>query len=336
MATTPPPYPQPKKRGCGKGCLLAVVVFFVASLLFGFIANSLSSWAWKKERANVVATVEQAVDAGDYAKALSLTEVHDWRNDSELNALAATARDLRQEDLEQKRQERISALISEIEGSEGEARDEKLEELLRLDPDTEAFPEEFATLREEIEERKKQERAEREAERLAEVKRKQEAREERERLATEARLAEFKWRYQVSEDQLTSKPTYTAYVKSVNQVNFDFPYKGLQRGQLALRTHPEHGKDLILRVEKGQMLVKSYENTSVRVVFDDGDPISYSVVGPSDHGSTSLFFRDYQGFVGRMLKAKTVKVSVPFYQQGNVVFEFNVSDFETDRYLDKN
>jgi hypothetical protein len=92
---------------------------------------------------------------------------------------------------------------------------------------------------------------------------------------------------------------------------------------------------LILGVKKGQMLVRSYEDATVKVVFDEGPPISYKVTGPADHSTTSLFFRDYQGFVGRMLKAKKVKISVPFYQQGNVVFEFNVSDFDSDRYLDK-
>jgi hypothetical protein len=102
-----------------------------------------------------------------------------------------------------------------------------------------------------------------------------------------------------------------------------------------LRTHPQYGKDLILKVEKGQMLVQSYQDTNVKVVFDGGSPISYRVVGPEDHSTTSLFFRDYQGFVGKMMKAKTVKIAVPFYQQGNVVFEFNVSDFDSDKYLDK-
>jgi hypothetical protein len=149
------------------------------------------------------------------------------------------------------------------------------------------------------------------------------------------RMAEFKWKYHVTTDELTSKPTYLAVVKSINQVSFDFPYKGAQRAELMQRTHPQHGKDLILRVEKGQMLVRSYEDTTVEVVFDQGTPISYRVAGPADHSTTSLFIRDSQGFIESMLKAKKVKISVPFYQQGNVVFEFNVSDFESDRYLNK-
>jgi hypothetical protein len=149
------------------------------------------------------------------------------------------------------------------------------------------------------------------------------------------RMAEFKWKYHVTTDKLTDKPTYLAVVKSINQVSFGFPYEGAQRGELMQRTHPQHGKDLILSVEKGQMLVRSYEDTTVEVVFDQGTPISYKVAGPADHSTTSLFIRNSQGFIESMLKAKKVKISVPFYQQGNVFFEFNVSDFDSERYVNK-
>lgn len=149
------------------------------------------------------------------------------------------------------------------------------------------------------------------------------------------RMAEFKWKYHVTTDKLTNKPTYIAVVQSINQVNFGFPYEGDQRGHLMQRTHPQHGDDLILSVEKGQMLVRSYEDTTVEVVFDEGTPNSFKVVGPADHSTTMLFIRNSEGFMESMLKAKTVKISVPFYQQGNVVFEFNVSDFDSDKYLNK-
>lgn len=147
------------------------------------------------------------------------------------------------------------------------------------------------------------------------------------------RMAEFKWKYHVTKDELTSSSIYFAVVKSINQVSFNFPYEGVQRGKLIQRTHPQHGKDLILQVEKGQMLVRSYEDSTVEVVFDQGSPISYRVSGPADHSTTSLFITDSQGFIESMLKAKKVKLSVPFYQQGNVVFEFNVSEFDSDSYL---
>lgn len=307
----------------------------MALILLGVIGNQISVMAWKNERTSVVSSVQNAIDEGDYDKALTIASPHAFRDDAELNNLVEKAETLKKQAAERARQEKIDQLVAEIKISEGDDRLSKLEQLVQLDPNTKEFPDELAAIRDKIKKRELAAKAKREAERQAELKRKEEARKEQVRLEMEARLAEFKWRYQVSNDQLTSKPTYIAWVKSLNQVNFDFPYQGIQRGELMLRTHPQHGKDLILQVQKGQMLVRSYENTTVKVVFDNGSPITYRVVGPSDHGTKSLFFRDYHGFVSRMLKAKKVKVSVPFYQQGNVVFEFNVSDFDSDKYLGK-
>jgi hypothetical protein len=36
-----------------------------------------------------------------------------------------------------------------------------------------------------------------------------------------------------------------------------------------------------------------------------------------------------------MLKAKRVRISVPVYQQGSPVFEFEVSGFDTNAYLEQ-
>ena len=321
--------------GCTKGCLFLLVIGFLSIILVGVVGNQMSEMEWQKTRVGILSAARQAVDAQDYRKALSLAEPYESRNDPELNSLIANARLSERQALEKARDERVFALIAEIKGTQGKEREEKLVQLLTLSPNTKEFPEELAGIRDKIKQREKEIRAKAEAERQVELARKEKEREEQARLAVEARLAEFKWKYHVTNDELTSKPTYMAIAQSLNQVNFDFPYQGLQRGDLMLRTHPQYGKDLIVRVEKGQMLVASYNDTTIKAVFDDSSPISYSAVGPSDHGTTSLFIRDYQGFVGRMLKAKKVKISVPFYQQGNVVFEFNVSDFSSDKYLGK-
>lgn len=122
---------------------------------------------------------------------------------------------------------------------------------------------------------------------------------------------------------------------STNLVEFGFPYRGPQSGTLTLRTHPKHGKDVIFSIERGQLLVRSYEDSSALVRFDDSDPISFKVVGAEDQSSTSAFFKDYQGFVSKMMKAKRVRISLPVYQQGSPVFEFDVSSFDADSYLEK-
>ena len=334
--TTPPPLNQhQKKKGCSKGCLIAVIGSFAAIILLGVVGNIIADSQWKNDRPRIITSVEQAVNAGDYDRALSLAFPHESRNDPELAALVSQAQQAKRAAALLVKQEKISALILEIKDSRGEDREAKLEQLLALSPNTKEFGEEVAVIREKKQQIEREAQARREAERKAKLEQQELARKEQVRLAMEAKLAEFKWRYQVSEDQLTSEPSYMAWVQSINQISFDFPYQGLQRGQLMLRTHPQHGKDLILQVDKGQMLVRSYEDTTVKVAFDGGSPITYKVVGPADHGTTSLFFRDYHGFVGRMLQSKKVKISVPFYQEGEVVMEFNVSDFDQAKYLDE-
>ena len=128
---------------------------------------------------------------------------------------------------------------------------------------------------------------------------------------------------------------YQASVESLNTVNFDFPYAGPQHGTLTLRTHPRYGKDIIFSIERGQIPCPSYDGCSVLVRFDDGPSIRYSAAGPEDNSSETVFIRDYSGFVGRMLKAKTVRIAPNVYQNGSPVFQFDVADFDQARYRPK-
>lgn len=320
------------KSGCFKFVALGVIVIIVLAFIGSWMADN----EWKKTRPQVIESVQQALDKGDYEKAITLISPHKDREDTQLEQFLSKANQLKREAQEKFRQAKIASIVKEIDGLSGEERKLKLNELIDLDPMTTQYSDEVSAIKDERKKRREEERAKKEAERQEELKRQEAVKKEKARVALEAKLAEFKWKYQVDKDDLTDKPTYVAWLKSINSVNFGFPYQGQQRAELSMRTHPQHGKDLILRVKKGQMLVRSYEDSKVKVVFDSGSPVTYSVVGPSDHGTTSLFFRDYHGFVAKMLKSKKIKVSVPFYQEGNVVFEFNVSDFDTKKYLQKN
>lgn len=126
--------------------------------------------------------------------------------------------------------------------------------------------------------------------------------------------------------------TYFAQVKSSNTVTFDSPYDGPQHGTLTIRTHPRHGKDVVLSIERGQFLCRSYEDCNILVRFDDEKASTYSAVGPADNSSESIFLRNYQRFVAGMLKAKRVRISAEIYQEGSPVFEFDVSDFDESKY----
>jgi len=128
---------------------------------------------------------------------------------------------------------------------------------------------------------------------------------------------------------------YQAHVLSSNTVEFGFPYSGTQHATLALRTHPRNGKDIIFRIEKGQILCHSYEDCTALVRFDDEPPTNYSAVGAADNSTETIFIRNYDRFIGKMLKAKRVRISVNIYQQGAPAFEFDVSSFDQEKYRPK-
>lgn len=141
-----------------------------------------------------------------------------------------------------------------------------------------------------------------------------------------------KWIYSHDEDQMTGKATHFAFVLSENSVNFGFPYEGEQRGQLTIRQHPRHGSDVIFRIERGQLLCPSYDGCTILVRFDEGEPSSFSASPPSDNSTESIFIRNFSRFVERMRLSKRVRIAPQVYQEGGVVFTFDVSGFDINRF----
>lgn len=133
----------------------------------------------------------------------------------------------------------------------------------------------------------------------------------------------LKWNYRESEDKMGRGAIKRAFVYSTNQFNFDFPYSGLQSATLQLRKHPKHGKDVILTIEKGQFLCRSYDGCRVSVRFDNGRPLTYNATEPSDGDSTVLFIRNYNSFVSKAKKSEKIYIEAEFYQEGSRVMEFN-------------
>lgn len=143
------------------------------------------------------------------------------------------------------------------------------------------------------------------------------------------------WEYLHSDDSMGKGVIHQAHVSSSNTVNFDFPYSGLQHATLSLRAHPRHGKDVIFHIEKGQVLCHSYEDCIVLVRFDEEAPTNYSAAGAADNSTETIFIRNYERFIGKMLKAKRVRIATSIYQQGAPVFDFDVSSFDQDKYRPK-
>lgn len=150
--------------------------------------------------------------------------------------------------------------------------------------------------------------------------------------AAESRRLAAKWIYSSDVDPMTSGTSKTAAIQSENTVHFDFPYQGAQHGTLILRNHPSYGRNVILAIQRGQILCRSYEDCQIRVRFDDGSPERWNAVGPRDNSSTAIFLRNPARFLQRIRAAKVVRIQIPVYQEGEPTFEFHVGGFDPERY----
>jgi len=143
------------------------------------------------------------------------------------------------------------------------------------------------------------------------------------------------WIYSQDEDQMSGKISHAATVLSENTAEFGFPYNGEQHGRLTIRRHPRFGADVIFEIERGQLLCSSYDGCSVLVRFDDGRPIEFGANPPADNSTESIFIRDFERFVTKLRKSKRVRISPKVYQQGTVVFTFDVSAYDPKKLQGK-
>lgn len=140
------------------------------------------------------------------------------------------------------------------------------------------------------------------------------------------------WTYKQGADPMQKGLIYQAQILSTNTVNFDFPYSGPQHGVLTLRTHPRHGKEIIFNIERGQFLCSSYNGCTVLIRFDDEEPVKYSASTTADRSSETIFIGNYSRFVGKMLKSKRIRISADIYKENAPIFEFDVSQFDVNKY----
>ncbi|WP_252255631.1 hypothetical protein [Lysobacter capsici] len=139
------------------------------------------------------------------------------------------------------------------------------------------------------------------------------------------------WSYDSQTDDMSGKDIHTARVTSANSFEFDFPYSGQQQAKLLIRRHPRWGNDVILSIDKGQILCHSFSSCPIRVRFDDETAKTLTGNEPSDNSSESVFIPGYENFTRKLGSAKRVRIEFNVYQQGSVMAEFDVSGFDRKR-----
>jgi hypothetical protein len=130
------------------------------------------------------------------------------------------------------------------------------------------------------------------------------------------------WQSSEDVDKMSSKKTVIAVATSDNLLAFSFPYTGENHGYIAVRQHPLEGTDVIISIDKGQMLCWP-NDCSVKVKFDNGAIGVYRASAPIDRNRTMLFLNDKQRFISGAKKAKKILIQFNAYNQGSPVLEFS-------------
>ncbi|HFT6977415.1 hypothetical protein I5V28_16145 [Stenotrophomonas maltophilia] len=139
------------------------------------------------------------------------------------------------------------------------------------------------------------------------------------------------WDYRTNDDPMTGKKAQAAFVLSSNTHEFKFPYATPQHAMLSVRRHPQHGNDIILRIERGQLQCPSYSGCTVMVRFGEATPRTFRASGPADGSTETLFIEGYSDFLRRMQAVDVVRIQASVYQEGSPTWTFDVSGFDPDR-----
>jgi hypothetical protein len=134
-----------------------------------------------------------------------------------------------------------------------------------------------------------------------------------------------KWEYHQSTDKMTSKAIKFAQIMSNESLDLEFPYEGTNYGRLTLRK--KDGLDIYLSIDKGQ-ISGGYDNNYISVRFDEEKPLKFSYTEPQDGSSDLIFIDNGIKFLSKLKKSKKTLISLPLYQAGNQILEFNTVDLK--------
>lgn len=260
-------------------------------------------------RPQILQEMQGKVANKDYQAAALLARKYQGLGDAEVDAIAKTVLDGEKSLLDQQRKASLVATLKTLKPQQYQELASTYRQLAALEPDNARYISE--------------------AKRLAQLVTDQEAIAKQKAAEHEARETQrnagLLWNYVESDDSMTGKKIKFAVVDSTNSVDFGFPYNGSQRGKLSLRKHPRWGESAYVSLEKGQF-VCGYDNCNLRVRYGEGAPQRLSASEPSDHSTNLLFITNHKQFIAQVRKVNKVYIEAEFYQEGNRVFEFNVSE----------
>lgn len=146
-------------------------------------------------------------------------------------------------------------------------------------------------------------------------------------MMTTAVPASAQWTYRSYKMGIDDEIAKTATTQSLNSLSLDFPYQGENRGRLILRTHPDTGFDLMISIDKGQILC-GVSNCHLRVKFDKNPSYEAEFFPSRSHDSSIVFAESPEAFEKKIRNSKRMKIELPLYQSPDQVLEFDVTGLD--------
>lgn len=134
------------------------------------------------------------------------------------------------------------------------------------------------------------------------------------------------WSYSTSVDKMSEEVIYYSSIKSINTVNFDFPYNGTQRAELVLRKHPRSGTSIMFSLNKAHFLCNRTD-CHILIKFDDDPAQEYKISYPADLSRNLVFIEENDDLTLKFKKSKKILIEAMFYNHGKEVFEFNSENY---------
>lgn len=151
--------------------------------------------------------------------------------------------------------------------------------------------------------------------------------------AKEESKADGNWIYNSdSSDKMTNKITTYAQCKSLNSIDLKSPYGGGVHGYINIRNGFKNEHNTVyITVDKGQFMPSISSEESIKVKFDNSNPVSYSYSEPSDGSSGTIFLEESGLFLEKLKKSSHVIIEATFFDNGYKQFEFDTKGLVWDK-----
>lgn len=139
------------------------------------------------------------------------------------------------------------------------------------------------------------------------------------------------WHYAAESDPMGRGMQRAAWITSENAIDLPFPYSGTQTVRLVIVHSPKYGLRVHVDLLRGQFQCTG--GCTVPVRFDDQAIVQMDASPAADGDPKMLFIRSEETFIGKMMRAHTVRIEAPFWQAGSQVLTFPVAQFEAVKVL---